>query len=113
MRIVPALVMACAPRLAALDRPLRPASSTHWQSASTVELIGLSGQRRSVGLAEFGKMPHVEAVVSSHNVQGRYRGVSLGELLRAEGPFRLIVPDEKRPARWAKKVVRIRLVAIE
>jgi hypothetical protein len=30
-----------------------------------------------------------------------------------EGPFQIIAPDEKRPARWAKWVVRIRLVAIE
>lgn len=29
-----------------------------------------------------------------------------------EGPFRIIVPDEKRPARWAKKVTRIRLVPV-
>jgi hypothetical protein len=27
----------------------------------------------------------------------------------AEGPYRLIVPGEKRPARWARQVVRITL----
>ena len=27
----------------------------------------------------------------------------------AEGPFRLIVPGEKRPARWARQVVRVSL----
>jgi DMSO/TMAO reductase YedYZ molybdopterin-dependent catalytic subunit len=31
----------------------------------------------------------------------------------AEGPLRMIVPDEGRPARWAKRVVRIRLVSVE
>ena len=27
----------------------------------------------------------------------------------AEGPYRLIVPGEKRPARWARQVTRISL----
>ncbi len=116
-------------------------------------------------------MPHVDATVLSHNVQGKYSGVLLGELLKlvgrpvgealrgkalatavsveaadnykiifalaevdsgftskvifladrkngapidaSEGPFRIIVPDEARPARWAKQVVRIRLVPVE
>jgi DMSO/TMAO reductase YedYZ molybdopterin-dependent catalytic subunit len=31
----------------------------------------------------------------------------------AEGPLRMIVPDERRPARWAKQVLRIRLVPVE
>ncbi|HEY4133324.1 MAG TPA: hypothetical protein VGM50_22085 [Gemmatimonadaceae bacterium] len=30
-----------------------------------------------------------------------------------EGPFRVIVPDEARPARWAKQVVRIRLIPVK
>jgi len=29
-----------------------------------------------------------------------------------DGPFQLIVPDEKRPARWVRQVKRIRLVSI-
>jgi hypothetical protein len=33
-----------------------------------------------------------------------------GQLLPAsEGPYRLIVPGEKRPARWARQVIRISL----
>jgi hypothetical protein len=31
-------------------------------------------------------------------------------LAAGEGPYRLVVPDEKRPARWVKQVVRIRVV---
>jgi DMSO/TMAO reductase YedYZ molybdopterin-dependent catalytic subunit len=31
-------------------------------------------------------------------------------LAAAEGPYRLVVPDDKRPARWVKQVVRIRVV---
>ncbi|HEY4131024.1 MAG TPA: molybdopterin-dependent oxidoreductase [Gemmatimonadaceae bacterium] len=116
-------------------------------------------------------LPHVDATVSSHNVQRKYSGVLLGELLKlvgrpvgealrgkalatvvsveaadnykvvfalaevdsgftskvifladrkngapidaSEGPFRVIVPDEARPARWAKQVVRVRLVPVE
>jgi hypothetical protein len=30
-------------------------------------------------------------------------------LSAAEGPYRLIVPGEKRPARWARQVIRISL----
>lgn len=29
-----------------------------------------------------------------------------------DGPFQLIVPDEKRPARWVRQVKRIRIVSI-
>jgi len=141
------------------------------QPTVAVELVGLAGQHRTVGAADLAKLPHVSATVSSHNVEGTYRGVSLGDLLRlvdrpageslrgkalataisvdaadgyrvafalaevdsgysnkvifladtkngapldtAEGPFRVIVPDEKRPARWAKKVIRIRLVPVD
>ena len=141
------------------------------QSAPVVELVGLTGQHRTVGVADLIKLPQVSATVSSHNVQGTYRGVSLGELLRlverpegkalrgkalataisieaadgyrvafalaevdsgltnkviyladakngapldtAEGPFRVVAPDDKAPARWVKKVVRIRLVPVD
>jgi molybdopterin-dependent oxidoreductase-like protein protein len=141
------------------------------QAAPALELVGLTGQRHQVTPAELAKLPHVEAMVSSHNVTGKYRGVPLGELLRlidrpsgeafrgkalaaaisveakdgyrvifalaevdtgftnkvifladskngaaldsTEGPYRIIVPDEKRPARWSKWITRIRLIAVE
>lgn len=151
----------------------RPAAKrpTVINKTSTVELVGLSGQHRTLTRQDLDKLPHVEATVSSHNVQGTYRGVPLGALLElvgrpvgealrgkalsevvsveaadgyrvvfalaevdsgftnkrifladtkngarmdaSEGPFRIIVPDEKRPARWARQVVRIRLVGVE
>jgi hypothetical protein len=155
-------LVACVVSLVAMSAP---------QRSQVVELVGLSGQHRSVGAIDLAKLPHVDATVSSHNVQGTYRGVPLGELLRlvdrpagealrgkalataisveasdgyrvlfalaevdsgfsnkvifladsrngapldsAEGPFRIIVPDEKRPARWAKNVARIRLIPVE
>jgi hypothetical protein len=163
MRAVHALVVLAVSGSSWIAPPLR-------QRAPVVELVGLDGQRRTVGLTDLAKLPHVDATVSSHNVEGKYRGVPLGDLLRlvdrpgealrgkalataisveasdgyrvafalaevdtgysnkvifladakngapldsAEGPFRLIVPDEKRPARWVKNVVRIRLVPIE
>lgn len=172
-RTLSILSMIALPLLAGARRSPWPMSATAstQQGTALVELIGLSGQRRALGAADIAKLPHVDATVSSHNVQGRYRGVLLGELLRlvdrpagealrgkalatavsveasdgyrvafaiaevdsafsnkvifladtkngapidsTEGPFRIIVPDEKRPARWAKWVVRIRLVAIE
>lgn len=163
--------MIALPLLAGARRSPGPTSRSTQQGAALLELVGLSGQHRSLSAADIAAMPHVEATVSSHNVQGKYRGVPLGELLRlvarpagealrgkalataisveasdgyrvafaiaevdsgysnkmifladakngapldsTEGPFRIIVPDEKRPARWAKWVVRIRLVAIE
>lgn len=139
--------------------------------ATTLELVGLSGKSRTLRAADIAAMPHVDATVSSHNVQGTYSGVSLGSLLRLvdrpagealrgaalatavsveasdgyriifalaevdsgftnkvilladkkngaaidamEGPFRLIVPDEARPGRWAKQVTRIRLIPVK
>ena len=33
-----------------------------------------------------------------------------GHALGAEGPFRLIVPNDKRPARWIRNVIRIELI---
>ncbi len=138
--------------------------------ATTLELFGPAGQHRVVTREELAALPHVDATVSSHNVQGTYRGVPLGDVLRlvglpaadslrgaalaqyvlveasdgyrvvfapaeldagftdklifladskngapldsAEGPFRMIAVGEKRPARWAHSVIRIRLVRI-
>ncbi len=53
-----------------------------------VELFGPAGQHRVVTRDDLAKLPRVEAAVSSHNV------------------------GEKRPARWAHNVVRIRLVPV-
>jgi hypothetical protein len=30
-----------------------------------------------------------------------------------EGPLRLVIPDEKRPARWARQVRTIRIVTLD
>ena len=136
-------------------------------AATTVELIGPTGQRRTLSAADLAAMRSIDTTVSSHNVHGTYRGVPLGDLLRlvgrasgdslrgaalaqdvvieasdnyrvvfapaeldsaftdkviilayakdgapldaSEGPFRVIAPGEKRPARWVRGVVRIRL----
>jgi hypothetical protein len=37
-------------------------------------------------------------------------GAALGP---AEGPWRLVVPDEKRPARWARQVKAITLARLD
>lgn len=159
--------------LGAQSKPAQPAAKAPAPAnrSHTVELIGLTGQHRTLTASDLAKMPHAEATVSSHNVQGQYRGVLLGDLLALvgrpsgealrgkalstvvsveaadgyrvvfalaevdsgftnkvifladskagmpldamEGPFHLIVPDEKRPARWAKQVIRIRLVDVK
>ena len=60
------------------------------------------GYRVVFSLAEFdpGFTDRIAILVDSRN----------GAPLPAdEGPYRLIVPDEKRPARWARQVVRIEL----
>jgi hypothetical protein len=109
----------------------KPAASN---KTRTVELIGLSGQHRTLTAADLAKLPHVEATIVSVEAADNYRVVfalaevdsgftnkvifladsKAGQPLDAlEGPFHLIVPDEKRPARWAKQVVRIRLIAIK
>jgi hypothetical protein len=36
-----------------------------------------------------------------------------GALTPGDGPFQLIVPDEKRPARWVRQVTRISVVLIQ
>jgi hypothetical protein len=128
-------------------------------------LRGLDGVDHVVTAAELARLPRIDTLVAAHNVEGRYSGVSLIDLLTivrapvgdslrgpalatyvllqaadgyrvvfslaefdrgfsdrvaivadqkdgkplaaAEGPYRLIVPGEKRPARWARQVVRI------
>src|SRR5215475_3774974 len=170
-RVVALMLVGTVSAAGVLDGVSRSHTSGSLERATGVELVGLAGQHRTVGAADFAKLPHVSASVSSHNVQGAYRGVLLGELLRlverpagdslrgkalataisveaadgyrvafalaevdsaftnkvifladakngapldtAEGPFRLIVPDEKKPARWVKKVIRIRLVPVD
>jgi DMSO/TMAO reductase YedYZ molybdopterin-dependent catalytic subunit len=168
---MPSVLLRLAATLTLGVAPFAAASAQAAPGAPSVELIGLAGQHRTVTAADLARMPHVEATVSSHNVEGKYRGVALGELLKlvdrpagealrgkalatavsveasdgyrivfalaeidsgftnkvifladsknggpidaTEGPFRLVVPDEKRPARWAKLVTRIRLVPVE
>jgi hypothetical protein len=133
--------------------------------AQPLVLRGLDGGDHVVTAAELARLPRVDTLVSAHNVQGRYSGVSLIDLLAlvhapmgdslrgkalamyvlveaadgyrvvfalaefdrgfsdrmalladqkdgaalppAEGPYHLIIPGEKRPARWARQVVRI------
>ena len=130
-------------------------------------LRGLDGADHVVSAAELARLRRIDTVVAAHNVQGRYSGVPLADLLTlvhapvgdslrgparatyvvvqaadgyrvvfalaeidhgftdrialladqkdgsplsaAEGPYRLIVPGEKRPARWARQVGRIEL----
>jgi hypothetical protein len=136
-------------------------------SGSRLTLRGLDGREHEVTAKELGGFAHVDTSVDAHDVNGRYGGVSLVDLLSLvgaprgdslrgkalttyivvqasdgyrvvfslaelapgftdriailadsrngaplssdEGPYRLIVPDEKRPARWARQVVRIEL----
>src|SRR5262249_25887238 len=136
-------------------------------SPSTLDVIGPAGQHRVLTASDLASMRSIDTTVSSHNVHGRYRGVSLADLLSlvgrpsgdslrgaalaqevlveasdnyrvvfapaeldsafsdkvvilayakdgspldaSEGPFRVIAPGEKRPARWVRGVVRIRL----
>ena len=30
-----------------------------------------------------------------------------------EGPYRIVIPDEKRPARWARQVTALKLVDVK
>jgi hypothetical protein len=157
------LAAAVAPATGQNRQPAPPGSKT-------LELIDASGQRRTMTVADLAKLPHIEADVSSHNVNGKYRGVPLGDLLRlvgspasdsirgaalaqyvvveatdayrvvfaiaeldtgftdksvfvadakngapldsSEGPFRLIVVGEKRPARWVRGVAKIRIARL-
>lgn len=49
-------------------------------------------------ISDLEKMPHVQVDVKDHDGQG---------------PFRLVAPHEKRPARWIRMLQRIEVVKVQ
>ncbi len=144
------------------------ATSVHAQSTTTIDIVGLRGQHRTVSSADLAAMPHHEVTAKAHQVSGTFAGVALADVLQLvavprgdslrgaalstyvlieaadgyrvlfalaeldagfsdklvlladrkdgtalsakDGPFQLVVPDEKRPARWVRQVRSIRVV---
>lgn len=101
--------------------------------SSGLTLRGLDGREHRVTTSELAAMRRIDTTVTAHHVTGRFGGVRLGDLLAPadfdanytdrvalladrkdgaplaakDGPFHLIIPGEKRPARWVRQVVRI------
>jgi DMSO/TMAO reductase YedYZ molybdopterin-dependent catalytic subunit len=80
-----------------LDKQLRGR-----ELAKTVRVTAADGYQVVFGLAEL-DAAFSDTIVLLVDMQD-------GHALGAEGPFRLIVPNDKRPARWVRNVVRIELI---
>jgi DMSO/TMAO reductase YedYZ molybdopterin-dependent catalytic subunit len=87
--------------LALVDAPL--GDSLRGRSLATfVTVEATDGYRVLFSIAELDARFTDRVVIVADAKDGR-------PLPSAEGPYRLIVPGEKRPARWARQVVRITL----
>ena len=87
--------------LALVNAPL--GDSLRGRSLATfVTVEALDGYRVLFSIAELDSRFTDRVVIVADVKDGR-------PLPAAEGPYRLIVPGEKRPARWARQVVRISL----
>ena len=80
-----------------------PSDSLRGQALTTYALVeAADGHRVMFSLAELDGGFTDRVVLLADRVNGQ-------PLPASEGPVRLIVPGEKRPARWARQVVRISL----
>jgi len=87
--------------LAIVNAPL--ADSLRGRSLATYVLVEASdGYRVLFSIAELDSKFTDRVVILADKKDGQ-------PLPAAEGPYRLIVPGEKRPARWARQVTRISL----
>jgi len=87
--------------LALVNAPL--ADSLRGRSLATYVLVEASdGYRVLFSIAELDAKFTERVVILADRKDGQ-------PLPAAEGPYRLIVPGEKRPARWARQVTRISL----
>src|SRR5215831_4246038 len=87
--------------LALVNAPL--ADSLRGRSLATYVLVEASdGYRVLFSIAELDSKFTDRVVILADKKDGQ-------PLPSAEGPYRLIVPGEKRPARWARQVTRISL----
>jgi DMSO/TMAO reductase YedYZ molybdopterin-dependent catalytic subunit len=87
--------------LALVNAPL--ADSLRGRSLATYVLVEASdGYRVLFSIAELDARFTDRVVLLADRKDGQ-------PLPPAEGPYRLIVPGEKRPARWARRVVRVSL----
>ncbi len=73
--------------------------------ASYVLIEAADGYRVTFSLAELSPTFTDRVVLLTDRKDG-------APLPAGEGPFRLVVPDDKRPARWARQVTRITLVLL-
>ena len=84
-------------RAGALDKPLRGKALTRFVRVSASE-----GYQAVFALAELDpSIGHKTALLA---------GARDGQPLAADGPFRLVTPDDKRAARWVRGVVAIEVV---
>jgi DMSO/TMAO reductase YedYZ molybdopterin-dependent catalytic subunit len=85
--------------LALVNAPLE--DSLRGRSLATYVLVeAADGYRVVFSMAELDSQFTDRVVIVADKKDGQ-------PLSPSEGPYRLIVPDEKRPARWARQIVRI------
>lgn len=72
----------------------------------SLTLVGDSGQERAMAIADLQALrPREVTATDPHSKEAaRYRA------RRQVGPVRLVVPTDKRGARWVRQVTRIRIV---
>jgi DMSO/TMAO reductase YedYZ molybdopterin-dependent catalytic subunit len=70
------------------------------RTAAVVIITAADGYRAAFSLAELAPDLGGRAVLVADQRDGQPLGA-------AEGPLRLVVPDDKRPTRWVRQVIRI------
>lgn len=73
----------------------------------TLGVTSHDGVTTSVNLDAF---PRHTVVTSDHGRKATFEGVALrddGPLLPDTGPLQLVVPHDKRPARWVRQVAKV------
>ncbi len=101
--------------------------SSVWEGVALVDVLRQAGvpldkQLRGRELAKAVRVTAVDGylvVFSLAELDAAFSGTVVllvdtqdGHALGADGPFRLIVSNDKRPARWVRNVVRIELIDI-
>lgn len=76
------------------------------QLATYLVVTAADGYQVVFGLAELDRTLGNTLVLLTDSEDGQ-------PLSKLDGPWRLVVPDDQRPARWVRQVVSIRVVQIE
>lgn len=70
-----------------------------------VSVIGADGYKAIFSLAEIDPAMNARQIVLADHLNG-------AEIPAAAGPLRLVIPEEKRRARWVRQVIRLEIVRV-